>query len=88
MLYPVFSWLKLILSVMELIVGSLTIAKVYYGSKSGFSYTQLTFTILYGLNGLAYFIILSKTREVAGEKVPDFYAFYTTRFWYFILSLQ
>lgn len=66
MLYPVYSWLKLITGIIELIVGTITILKVYVGSNSSFAYTLLAFVLLYGLNGISSFIILSKEYEVDG----------------------
>lgn len=88
MFYPLFSWIKLSTGIAELVVGTLTIMKVYRGSKSDFSYTLLIFVLLSGLNGLAYFLVFNDDKEVAGTQKPNFYAFYITRYWFFMLSLQ
>jgi hypothetical protein len=88
MLVPVFSWLKLAIGIFELIVVSLTFRKVYNGSKSDFSYTLLVYVLLNGLNCLSYFIVFNATHEVLGTTKPNFYAFYITRYWFFLMSLQ
>lgn len=87
MLYPVFSWLKLITGIIELIVGTITLLKVKQGSNSSFANILLAFVLLYGLNGISYFIIFSEEYEIMGTQKPNFFAIYLTRYWFFILSI-
>ncbi len=83
---PALSFACLAESVVLFPTTSLTLKKLYQGSKSLFAYLLIAFTLGYGFSKLVYFINNLFPKGTVQE--PTGYVFITNYYFYFLLSLQ
>ena len=72
LLFPLYSICNLVAGTVSLILGTITMIKIYFGSKSTFAYILMLFTILIALDRILLFFIYAYPHEYIIDGNTDY----------------